>query len=70
MIEKIKIEMPMEKYIGLLNASMLGGCVVIETTTEDFEKDEIWYQLHKESITAYKKLKEHEFELKKAQKII
>ena len=70
MIEKIKIEMPIEKYLGLLRAGLLSECVVIETTTEDFDKDESWHSLHKESITAYKKLKEHEFELKKAQRII
>lgn len=70
MIEKVTIEIPMEKYLGLLNAGLIGEHLVIETTTEDFTRDESWHSLHKESITAYKKLKEHEFELKKAQRII
>lgn len=36
----------------------------VEVTNIDYSKDELWYSLKKESVKAYKKLKDREYDLR------
>jgi hypothetical protein len=64
-IEKIKLKLPKDKYFNIpLEIRAYAEIDSVEVEGIDYSHDDTWNELKKQSVKAYKKLKEREFYLR------